>query len=231
MKLRVRAHHSQSESLHEDSEGTWAVSYGDMVTLLLTFFIVFFSLDPNEEKVEKRKSLNLALVNELQRLPANIEKEQSSHGQAKIDTKIVEQLNGKVHEYGDRLLVEFPEVSFFNSGEVVLTQQGAQSLRLFMRKYLPYAGQYKVSIQAFTDARKVQQKKGRRFKDNLELSALRAISAMRTLQKEGLPLAQMEVAGFGEMKSTTEHLAEINKSEKHLELSRKVVLVIKPEDT
>lgn len=231
MKRQLRAHHSNSESLHEDTEGTWAVSYGDMVTLLLTFFIVFFSLDPNDEKVEKRKTLNLALVNELQRLPANIEKKSNSGDKLKLDTKIVKQLNGKVHEYGDRLLVEFPEVSFFNSGDIVLTPQGAQSLRMFMKKYLPYAGQYKISIQAFTDSRKVQQKAGRRFKDNLELSALRAISAMRTLQKEGLPLAQMEVAGFGEMKTTSEHLAEINKSEKQLELSRKVVLVIKPEET
>jgi len=27
-----------------DTEGSWAISYGDMVTLLLTFFILFSSL-------------------------------------------------------------------------------------------------------------------------------------------------------------------------------------------
>ena len=25
----------------EDSEGSWAVSYGDMITLLLSFFVIF----------------------------------------------------------------------------------------------------------------------------------------------------------------------------------------------
>ena len=226
------------EHIHEDSEGTWAVSYGDMVTLLLTFFIVFFSLDPNQEKIEKRKTLNISLIQELQRTPSSekspnkVLRAENSKKSAPADRGIAAiNLNGKVHEYGDSLLIEFPEVSFFRSGDIQLTNEGKNSLKIFMKKYLPYAGQYKVSIQAFTDHRKVRQEPGRKFSDNLELSALRAIAAMRTLQREGIPLSQMEVAGYGEIKNTVQHLMEKNKSLKGLELSRKVVLVIKPEET
>lgn len=236
MTRKKRSH--DVEHLQEDSEGTWAVSYGDMVTLLLTFFIVFFSLDPNHEKIEKRKTLNISLINELQRSPSSEKKSETtvrtdnSQKAPKNNRGIAAvNLEGKVHEYGDSLLVEFPEVSFFRSGDIQLTNEGKNSLRIFMKKYLPYAGQYKVSIQAFTDHRKVRQEPGRKFSDNLELSALRAIAAMRTLQREGIPLSQMEVAGYGEIKNTALHLMKKNKDAKELELSRKVVLVIKPEDT
>jgi len=41
-----------------DSEGSWAISYGDMVTLLLTFFIIFFAAD----KFKMQKALKLDLM-------------------------------------------------------------------------------------------------------------------------------------------------------------------------
>lgn len=229
MKRSKRGRHE--ERIHDDSEGSWAVSYGDMVTLLLTFFIVFFSLDPQQEKIEKRKNLNMALVKELQRAPASelANEFKGKKGQIKNDVKTA--LLGKVHEYGDTLMVEFPDVSFFHSGEINLTSDGSKSLTLFIDKYMPYVGQYTISIQAFTDQRKVKNKNGRKFSDNLELSALRSIAAMRFLQKKGIPLSQMEVAGFGELRSTAIHLMELNKSKQILELSRKIVLVIKPEET
>ncbi len=43
----MRSGHASAEV---DSEGSWAISYGDMVTLLLTFFILFFSLDSTPQK-------------------------------------------------------------------------------------------------------------------------------------------------------------------------------------
>jgi flagellar motor protein MotB len=37
----------------EESEGTWAVSYGDMITLLLSFFVIFYNTDFEKEKTLK----------------------------------------------------------------------------------------------------------------------------------------------------------------------------------
>ena len=36
----------------EDSEGTWAISYGDMITLLLSFFVIFYNADFKAKKIE-----------------------------------------------------------------------------------------------------------------------------------------------------------------------------------
>ena len=43
----------EKKQTHIDTEGSWAISYGDMITLLLGFFILFFSLDPAEKKESK----------------------------------------------------------------------------------------------------------------------------------------------------------------------------------
>ena len=40
----------EQEQIHIDTEGSWAISYGDMITLLLGFFILFFSLEPETKK-------------------------------------------------------------------------------------------------------------------------------------------------------------------------------------
>ena len=43
----------EKKQTHIDTEGSWAISYGDMITLLLGFFILFFSLDPADKKESK----------------------------------------------------------------------------------------------------------------------------------------------------------------------------------
>ena len=44
--------HKEAAS-EEESEGTWAVSYGDMITLLLSFFVIFYNTDFEKEKTLK----------------------------------------------------------------------------------------------------------------------------------------------------------------------------------
>jgi flagellar motor protein MotB len=56
MKLVKRR---ESPPEHVDTEGSWAVSYGDMITLLLSFFVLFFSVD--HEKTRK-KGLEQSLI-------------------------------------------------------------------------------------------------------------------------------------------------------------------------
>lgn len=197
--------------LEVDSEGTWAVSYGDMVTLLLTFFIVFFSVNPNQEDNDYRNGVRLALIKKLQG----------------------EQQPAIVHDQGNHLIVEFPGVSFFDSGKVELTKEGSLALNEFVTTYLPYAGQHKLGIRAFTDHKKINQRKGYRFKDNLELSALRSIATMRVLQKSGVPLERIQVGGYGELTVTAEELKKVSPDKRSpaaaLDLARKIVLVIQQE--
>lgn len=201
----------RTEEIEVDSEGTWAISYGDMVTLLLTFFIVFFSINPTEKEAEYRNGVRMALL---------------KHLQGQEDKSVA-------YDQGNHILVEFPGVSFFDSGKVELTSEGRAVLKDFVKSYLPYAGQYKVGIRAFTDHKKIDPRKKHRFKDNLELSALRSISTMRVLQGAGIPLERIQVGGYGELTVTAEELQKISPDIRSpastLDLARKIVLVIQPE--
>ncbi|PIU00274.1 MAG: hypothetical protein COT74_04895 [Bdellovibrionales bacterium CG10_big_fil_rev_8_21_14_0_10_45_34] len=228
----------ESSAEEPDSEGTWAISYGDMITLLLGFFVLFFSFDPSQTK---QAGVTQAII---QAISTNVEKNSSERSPAAlskfsssregIDEVTIEKLGAKAYQVGAKVLVEFPGVSFFDSGETSLTLQGRAALEKFVVKYLPYAGGHNLSIMAYTDPKPVIASAKRKFQDNLELSALRSVSAMRRLQHSGLPLDTMRISGYG--------VSEFNESEKgqlpeHLKksdlhaLHRKVLLVISPRGT
>jgi chemotaxis protein MotB len=244
---KIQAKHPHEEI---DSEGSWAVSYGDMITLLLTFFIIFFSIKPidNESGPHKNAGLQLALIQALKSeskpsYKTNDENVGSTgakktltvaddnSNQQGLSKKFLEKIKGVAHQKGEQILIEFPDVSFFNTAKIDLTKDGEETLKEFAKIFVPYMGSFQVSIRAFTDNRKVKDSTYK-FKDNLELSALRGVAAMRLLQKNGLPLEKIKVGGYGEMRKTMRDIASYSQNpeafKKDLSLSRKVVLVIEP---
>ncbi len=218
-----------------DAEGTWAVSYGDMVTLLLTFFIIFFSIDPSQNKNKEGDSDFQLSFGEALKLKSNSEviQKKGSLAESAISEEVIEKLKGKVVLNGKRVIIDFPEVSFFKSGKIPLTSKGIEILQKFSNSYSNYMNNYVLVIQAYTDIKKVRLDKHLRFTDNLELSALRGVSTMRVLQKSGIPLKKMRVAGYGEMETTIDSLLKSDQNtydkRKLLDLARRVVLVIEPE--
>jgi chemotaxis protein MotB len=231
-----------------DSDGTWAISYGDMVTLLLTFFILFFSVEPrNTKKNDGISDMRISMnqVNNSMGSTGNTGSAGSTESQSNANAqnlisktdiktleKLVEDLNGELIPYGKRLIVDFPGVSFFKSGKIPLTAKGAEVLREFYRIYLPFMDKYNLVVEAFADVKKVRQDIRVRFKDNLELSALRGVSAMRILQEAGIPLRRMRTAGLGEIELTIEQLSNktATSPSQLLDLARRVILVIEPEE-
>jgi chemotaxis protein MotB len=242
-KRRRREEHEEV-----DSEGSWAISYGDLVTLLLTFFILFFSM---EEPSTQPNTLRLNLVDKVNSVadgkgnekvysspnnPIQLEdknKTAKQNGKSPILDKIPipEEFNPIAYEVGEKVLIEFPSISFFDSSKVELTSEGTQSLEKFAKLFIPYAGNFFVSIRAFADTRKVRANI-HRYKDNLELSALRSISAMRILSASGIPIDRIRTGGFGELVVTADELeripANVRPKQDSLALARKIVLVIEP---
>lgn len=220
--LLKKAHGSEVEA---DSEGTWALSYGDMITLLLSFFVIFFTTDFKKEQVDKlNRHLSFALE-------GTSEIKDSANSDLKERFAEFKSPDMKAKIIGDMVVVSFGKVSFFRSGGVKLHPQGQQMLETFARSFLPYAGSYRLSLKGFTDKRPIRYQAERRFRDNLELSALRSLAAIRSLQKSGIPLERMEIAGVGEMGAIDKIIPRANEltEAEVLELSRTIVIVIKPE--
>ena len=233
--------------IEEDSEGTWAISYGDMITLLLSFFVIFYNADFKAKKIE---SLNHHLSFDIENLKPHLRTKPEGQGGSASKPNAAKKAENtaniiagesilvdgftdfdiKVHEVDENLVVTFGKLSFFDSGSTEVKKDTIEILKLFTAKYLPYAGKYQLSIKGFTD-RKPVRKDRRNYKDNLELSVLRAVSAMRHLQKAGIPLNRMEIAGVGELRTIEKIIPKSNQlNQKELDaLSRTVMLVIKPE--
>jgi chemotaxis protein MotB len=230
MKSQWALKRSQTHE-EEFDEGTWALSYGDMITLLLSFFVIFFTTDFDKEKVDKlNRHLSFKLESSI--LPGAGSEIEKSGAQSKgtVDIKLPDV---KVEKAGDMLVLTFGNMSFFKSGDTGLNVEGKAMLKNFAAKFMPYAGNYKISIKGFTDRRPVYKQPGifRKYEDNLELSALRSISAMRILQSHGIPLNRMEIAGVGELEAISKIMTQsekLNQDEINA-LSRTIVIVIKPE--
>lgn len=217
-----------------DGDGTWAISYGDMVTLLLAFFVLFFTTNPQQEKQkELQQSLVMSLLEGNDSKPGDRNPAQLNIGDNPgegIEQKIIDKWGAKVYQVGHKILIEFPGVSFFKLGFIKVSDQGNTTLKTFAEKYIPYSGKYILGIRAFTDSRPVRSSSVR-FKDNLELSALRSVSAMRTLRDAGIPLSRMKLGAYGELKVTFENLLmQKDKAEDKMSMARRIVLVIEPDE-
>lgn len=241
----ITDYHLDSEG---ESDGTWFISYGDVVTLLLCFFILFFSLNPKHDdalRVEK------ALLGALQAQGLKVE---GSMGSAQItgadkadkpkvqvgqkkedgaDAQVVQKWDGVAQKIGEEIIVAFPFITFFPSGHTELTREGEEALTRFIKVYEPYVGRHKLRVQAYTDLRPVKFKKHRSFQTNLELSVLRSLSAMKALIKQGVPIDRIRLAGFGELKLSQEQILGIPKEKRHptanLDYARKIVISIQPD--
>lgn len=210
-----------------DDSGTWAISYGDMITLLLTFFILFFSTDARQNHF---RLIQNSLMDHLQNLKVTTNglTNQLEIGNSKgssIDDLVRNQLGAEISKNGKALVVEFNNVSFFKLGKIEVTGEGTSALHRFVDTYMRFASSFRLGIKAYTDH--VPVRNGLRYKDNLELSALRAVATMRQLQKLGIPLRNMHIEGQGEFSSHERGVAST--IEKGDPLARKVILVIEPD--
>lgn len=212
-----------------DGEGTWAISYGDMVTLLLTFFIVFFSADKfTQQKREKFNFLEQSKVQD----------QMSKDLIAGVfpDQEIKEKLQGKVYKQGQKIFIEFLGLSFFNSAKTEIRTEAKKVLNNFYNSYLPYMSRYNIAVRAFADPRPLKPKTQARYKDNLELSTLRSLEVVRFFEKQGIPLDKIRIQGYGELLLTESDLEKISnedfvrKPSSIYDLARTIVIIIEPKE-
>lgn len=109
-----------------------------------------------------------------------------------------------------------------NSDE--LRPEGRQLLKSLVHPLRVYLGERKemLMVSGFTDDKPLREG-NRRFADNLELSAQRALTVTRTLVDEGMPRAQVFAAAFG-----PEQPVASNASEQGRALNRRVEMAPVP---
>ncbi len=200
-KLKERQHSAEIEN-------SWEISYGDMITLLLAFFVMFFNIKSETVNMKLiKKDLDKYFAHKTEgREPTSQPGSADDHGPQKanlpiISSQVQNSLKIKSNIYGQNIMVDFPDVEFFKSGRVDLTKDGKKALEEFTKAVSNHLGSFRLVVRGYTDNSPLKHS---RFKDNLELSAARSISAIRFMSTHGIATQYMRIAGYGESDGSRE---------------------------
>ncbi len=211
----------RSKAATPEIHNNWEISYGDMVTLLLGFFVIFFNIKQDEPS--RIQFFIDEFKNHLTHSTAPQTREPQQENILQIFEPIARETKTYPYQSGNKLVIEFPGVSFFEAGEALLSQEGQNALASFAQKAKKFTGQFRFVVRGYTDHKPLG--KHPLYKDNLELSAFRSIAAIRFLHKQGIQLSQMRVGGYGESEHMERQLPESIRKQ-----DRKVVVVVEPLD-
>ncbi len=185
---------SRGRKDEEDITSFWLITYSDMVTLLLSFFLLMYSFTVFNEESRKQ------LVDELRDVSKNkpVRVERRSEDLEKAAREIAAQFQKDqafVENTETEVTVGLSSEVTFASGDDALSDRGREALvkagSILAR--LPNT----VRIEGHTDSIPMR---GARFSSNWHLSAARAQSVVKLLIANGVDPRRMQVVGFGDVR-------------------------------
>jgi chemotaxis protein MotB len=208
------------EEEHKCEEFTdfWIFTYGDLVTLLLVFFIMLFSFCKTD--TSKLKSVAESFKPTPPGSPFFFEGRESVLQSLARQIQTSE-LGQEVFVTVDRrgVVVSFKDTALFPAGSADLTDAAHKTLRTFTA-YL-FGLPNDIIIEGHTDDTPISTS---RFPSNWELSAARAAAVARYFQSQGVKGQRMEVIGYGEYRPRFRNDTPAKRA-----LNRRIDVVLKPE--
>jgi len=201
----------------EPNHERWLVTYADLITLLLIFFIVMYSMSKidSERFQAMAESLSISLGgtpldiadrpqgpslitsgSEPQLTPEELEQMSIEGIKAKLDSfaednNIDAQLVSQVEERG--LVISIQDTLLFESGSDALNPRARQILNQ-ISTVLAASPNY-IRVEGHTDNLPISTVK---FPSNWELSVLRATNVVHILAEQGVSLHRLSAVGYGE---------------------------------
>jgi chemotaxis protein MotB len=195
-----KLHNFKLKPLGDEDE--WIISYADMVTLLLCFFILFF----NQAKKIEHENLIESLANRQSELEADIESIEKNELlktlEKEMTTKLkdikLERIKYEISNNESELLVRFWDKNFFSVGSSRISADGKAALielgSIIAKKKKPM----KVVVEGHSDSMAWPAKSS--YSNNIVLSNNRASVAAWILLKTGVPENILKTEAFGSNK-------------------------------
>lgn len=220
------------EDESKENKERWLLTYADMITLLLIFFIVMYTISNiNAQKFSQvASSLSKTFTGTdyiigdysgKSIVPGNMEKKSNlGDVQNQVNAFIKENnLQGMVSDYIDErgLVISLQDSLLFDLGSADIHQDEKQVLVKIgtMLKDLPN----QIRIEGFTDNLPIHNNK---FDSNWELSVIRATNVLKILiQDSGISPNRISAIGYGEFRPVAPNDTEDNRK-----LNRRVDIVI-----
>lgn len=190
--------------MDEPEAPLWMITYADMVTLLLTFFILYYSiasvnLEKFKEAILGEESASIGLLELLDSIDVK-ESIQSLTGLksgdilADIKNVVKEQSSLEVAVRDAKVVVQVPGGTLFLPGSADLQKAGLPVLNEVIRVLQKYPD-YQVNIRGHTDDTPISSE---RFPTNWELSAARATAVLRHFIDRSIDPEDLTATGFAD---------------------------------
>jgi chemotaxis protein MotB len=209
MEIKLTTNRTKSD------DQPWLLSYSDMVTLLLAFFVLFFSIS----QVDQVKfEMIMEYFSKSETMPL--------HQLEKKFKELVEQHNlqqsVEVSLTPDGLLVNFQDNILFDSGKADLKENSFPVLvALADILKAPDVMERRIQVEGHTDS--VPLAKNSSYPSNWELSTARSSSVIRNLLENGIAARRFMAVGYADTRLKVEETPE----QRGLMANRRVSLLIK----
>lgn len=183
---------------HEDEDtDAWLITFADMVTLLLCFFIIMFAISTPDG--QRMKQVAEALRKEGFYSDAGVIND--PYETLKQDLSLALGASGydqfiAISEQDDAVTMELASSSFFERGSAKFSKQGVPALELLAKQLMPLANKdIYIEVEGHTDDTPIATEQ---FPSNWELSAARATNVVRYFIAQGFPANKLRAVGMGD---------------------------------
>tara|TARA_B100000579_G_C22587626_1_gene736514 strand:+ start:65 stop:820 length:756 start_codon:yes stop_codon:yes gene_type:complete len=214
----------------------WAIPYADLVTLLLTFFVLLLVILNEDEKLIE-KEVSKLLSETAKQLQKNVRNDnvdilRTDKGvQITLRGDLFPSASDKINKKFQPLLKQIGGVAV-NAPLFNLYNESEKKKRAALLKRLKQVNDslfVEVRIEGHTDDLPLPTKKRFKFKDNWQLSSARALSVVKLLQNmTGLPPDKFSALGYGEYKPSVDVTSLKTNSDKNRarNMNRRVEIIL-----
>lgn len=178
--------------LNDSPAELWAVSYGDLMTILLVFFVLLTSATHvSAIKFEQIKRAFQGATDEegLAIVLESLEREISENNLEKtVD----------IQADGNSVQITFHDSLLFDLGKSEVRDEGLKVIEKFSTSLQKLPAYARLAIEGYTDDNPVNTSV---YESNWHLSALRSLSVLKVLEKNGACGENCEIRGFGANKA------------------------------
>ncbi len=177
----------------EEGTEAWLMSYADMITLLLCFFIIFVSTsEPKQDKLA-------AATRGLKARFGTVDLSTPFDGALRVVQGVIEQNKAfkamSVEKTERGMTIELSSDTFFVENTAELLPAKVPLLEEMVDGFkAPGFQSYNIVVEGHTDDQPLPEDSA--FPTNWELSSARAAKVARMFEAHGIPAKQLEVRGF-----------------------------------
>jgi flagellar motor protein MotB len=200
------------EVYEDENSHLWAVSYADFLMALLSFFILFFSIDEKSHDqffIQLAKEFSIEAPSEKNGTGRGLTSTSKSMPDIQKSTSLqqaLQSLNLKTTVEKNRLVVDFPQ-DFFLNGEYSIGQENKVFFNQVLKKIEPFKQDLKIYFEGHTDDKPSRKKVENLVVDNFLLSSLRASTALFLAKEIGFTEEQMYIQAASSHKRNTRSIS------------------------